>query len=245
MQKKILIAIFSFLLTISCSLSPQQTISQEQLNKLNSILESVYKGNFGEAQTALLPFKKEKINNSLYFFLAGLTEEKVNKNLKTSTKMYKKGLTLLSKQKKADPFLEAMLYFYLSYDYSQLKDSKHSESYINSALDLLETLEKQNKLKSGIGYYFLGYCYNKHKNPELAIRFYFKAIDWLSKNHHDYFYLAGAYFNIGLIYYNQSDLTNAVKYWEKAYSIEPSSGYYKNVYYQWLVITQESLKNKN
>ena len=245
MQKIFFIAIFSFLLTISCSLSPQKTISQEQLNKLNSILESVYKGNFGEAQTSLLPLKKEKINHSLYFFLAGLTEEKVNKHLKTSIKMYKKGLTLLSKQKKTDTFLEAMLYFYLAYDYSLLRDSKHAEHYINNALYLLETLEKQNKLRSGIGYYFLGYCYNKHKNPKLAIQFYLKSINWLNKNHPDYFYLAGAYFNIGLIYYNQSDLKNAIKYWEKAYAIEPSSGYYKNIYYQWLVIAQESLKAKN
>ena len=123
-----------------------------------------------------------------------------------------------------------------------MKNKKLSQQYLNNTLSLLEQLNKQGQLPPGIGYYFLAYCYNKHNNPELAIQFYKKVINYLQETHRNYFYLAGAYFNTGLIYYNQSNLTNAVRYWQKAYDLEPDNGYYKNVYYQWLIIAQESLK---
>jgi len=88
----------------------------------------------------------------------------------------------------------------------------HTEKYDEAEVVFLDFINKYKKnYLTGKAYYFLSYCYSERKNFEKAI----ETLKIFEKEQHDSAYAPIAYYQIGFLYENLKDLSNAVLYYQK------------------------------
>jgi len=180
-------------------------------------------------------------------------EEKSKQCVKDSLKYFNKAKKYYLKALK---FLDtnknihyvAATYFNLGVIYLNLgsitKKQKYFEKkydYFISAYSLLTKIEEMGKA-NGLDLFRLAYYYMDNKEDEMAIEYYKKAIEKLKIENPYHFYYSGAYFNIGLIYWNKNEINKTLYYWKKALEIDPDNSLY-NEFYTKALEKKEELEN--
>lgn len=149
-------------------------------------------------------------------------------------KYYLKALKFLDTNKNIHHV--AATYFNLGVVYLNLgsitKEQKYFEKkydYFISAYSLLTKIEEMGKA-NGLDLFRLAYYYMDNKEDILAIEYYKRAIKKLKVENPEHFYYSGAYFNIGLIYWNKNEIDKTLYYWKKALEIDPDNSLYNEYY---------------
>lgn len=233
-----------FLFISSCGPALRITeLTEYQKEMLDSAGKLIYQGDFRKAYQNLMTLKEEKISVPEYYFYEGFVLEKLKKDNEQSIRSLRRALNLLEKEGgERSPEFEASVHFYLGYNMDKLKDKDKSAYHFNTAFSILELQERKGKLTDGISFYQLAYCYDRLNDIKRSMTNYRRSYDILSKEHPNYFYIRGALFNMGRIYYNRDELEQALPYWQKAYEQEPEKGYFKDFYHQNYIIIQEKIR---
>ncbi|MBR3628450.1 MAG: DUF2225 domain-containing protein [Elusimicrobia bacterium] len=100
--------------------------------------------------------------------------------------------------------------------------------FFNNALNE----ENKNETKASI-LYNIGFCYGIMKNMEKEVEYYNKALDVFSD-------FQPALYDLGEYYYNNNDLNNALKMYEKLVAVNPE---HEGAYYM-IALIQNDLGNK-
>lgn len=178
-----------------------------------------------------LPYflKAEKIapKDGLLLYKIAFCYDKGEKDLVNAKKYYERSLKFL---KTNDHISEmAGAYFNLGVIAQRKDNFEEKYNHFAAAYSLLSKIEEMGKA-SGIDFFRLGYYAMDSKQYDLSIKYFKKAIHALSVENPNHFYHAGAYFNIGKIYWDNNDIKQALSYWKKALDLEPDNAMYKEWY---------------
>jgi len=234
--------IYVLFLIAFCGCNIFKPVEEQKVNEiLNKVEVLTETGKFNDAYKEILNLKR--INKSPEFlFYKGFLIHKIEKNPSKAIRFLKKAESLLQNKKSStqDPLLAIKIEFYLSYAYRELKKEEDAEKFLNSAFSRLEKNFSLNRFVNGEAMYMLAYIYSLKNKKEESLLFYNKAILWFKDNNPLHFYYPASFFNIGLQYYNEKNYSEAVKFWQKAFELEPSDGWYKDYYKKWLNVAMQA-----
>lgn len=218
-----------FLLLLSCGKSEEQKkIDKEQALQLIQKADKLFfENNFNEALELYLNAEKLNYDNPVFYYKIGFCYYRGVDNIDRAEKYYLKAL----KKLKTEDNLQylAAAYFNLGIIANLNKDIEKKSEYFNSAYSLLQKLLDKGQMR-GEDFFRLAYYYYNRKEFENARKFFKLAIKSLKKENPNHFYYAGAYFNIGLTYWEEDDISTTLKYWKQTLKIEPDNEDYQTWY---------------
>ena len=229
---------FIVIFIISCTKSKKELAREKQ--EFKSLIAKAdklyYNCDYVSALKYYLKAHKLFSKNCVLLYKIGFCYDKGENNLKKAKKYYLKSLKYLDTNKELN--YVAAAYFNLGVIAGKEKELEKKYDYFVSAYSLLVKLEEMDSA-TGVDLFRLAYYYMDNKDDELAIKYYKKAIKKLREENPNHFYYAGAYFNIGIIYWNRGDFKKTLYYWGKALKLEPDNPLYKEWYEKALIMEQE------
>ncbi len=211
-----------------------KSLEQEKSDKIQAekLLQKAdiyyYENKFNKALKLYIDVKNLDVINPILYYKIGFCYDKGQQQIDKAEKYYLKALKKLNIKDNLR-YLSA-IYFNLGVIAAKRQDISKKFDYLNSAYSLLEkmlTLEDMN----GEDLFRLAYYYMDKSETEKAIKFFRLSIKLFKKENTNHFYYAGAYYNIGIIYWKQEDINTALWYWKKALIVEPDNEKYQ-LWYQ-------------
>ncbi len=226
MKFKIHYFIILILFFLSCFKSKEQKIiDTEKAEELLKQADALFiKNNYNKALELYLQVNKLDYQEPLLNYKIAFSYDKGPQNIKKAEKFYLLSLKNLNVQKHLK--YVAASYFNLGIISGKFKDTEKKMDYLNSSYALLQKMVNMGGM-DGEDYFRLGYYYLDKKEDEQAQNNFLLAIKDFKKNNPRHFYYAGAYFNIGLIYWQKDDIHTALWYWRRALAIEPKNEMYQ------------------
>ncbi len=245
MRRGILLFIISglILFNLSCFKSKEEIARDKK--EANSLIKHADKLFFENKFVEALSIYDESLKiydfkDGIIYYKLAFCYDKGVKDYKKAEKYYDKSIETLSLQ------LDKTKVKYLAADYFNLGiialkqgDVAKKNKYFAKAIPLLKEI-LNNGNADGLDLFRIGYYYFDLQNYDEAIKYFLKAAKALKKENPFHFYYAGAYFNIGIIYWKQEDINTALYYWKLALKIEPNNETYKEWYNKALLIKQAS-----
>lgn len=225
-MRQIIIIAVALLSCSSCIKSPERRLLEKEKARL-MVLEAdrlFHANKYSEALDLYLKAADFGLKEPLLDYKVAFSYDKGPKKLELAEKYYHRALENLEVQNNIKYL--AATYFNLAVIAAKKQDSVKKTEYIGQTYSLLSKLRVLKKL-DGEDSFRLGWYYWDQKDFLQARKYFHLSLRDLRKSNPRHFYIAAAYYNIGLTYWQSDDNNTALWYWKKALALEPDNDIYK------------------
>ena len=222
--RNILIIIMLLFLTGCIKTKEQKQLNKQKALDLQKKADTLYFENkFDKALELYLEIENLDITSPVMEYKIAFCYDKGFQKIDKAEKYYLKALKGLDVRNHIK--ILSALYFNLGLIASKHKDLGKKFEYYNRSFSLLEKMLEVDAMQ-GEDFFRLAYLYMDKNNYDKALEYYLISIKYFKKNNPDHFYYAGAYFNIGILYWKQENISTSLYYWKRALAIEPDNEQY-------------------